>query len=309
MIVISVDSSGMVIRRALAAALLALSAGLAGCDKATGASGGGKLDVVAAFYPLQYVSERIGGDRVKVTNLVAPGAEPHDLELQPAQAVELAGADLVVYLRGFQPEVDKAIDQQGDRKAFDVATVEPLADPPAGIESETPKDPHVWLDPIRLAAIADKLTDRLVQLDKSHEADLRDRAKALRADLETIDKEYAQGLATCQRHEIVTSHAAFGYLAKRYHLTQIPISGVSPEEEPTPQHLAQVAKLAKEKGVTTIFFETLVSPKVAEALAKEVGAKAEVLDPIEGIEEGSKADYLSVMRDNLSKLKPALGCT
>src|SRR6266498_3543541 len=278
MIVISVDSSGMVIRRALAAALLALSAGLAGCDKATGASGGGKLDVVAAFYPLQYVSERIGGDRVKVTNLVAPGAEPHDLELQPAQAVELAGADLVVYLRGFQPEVDKAIDQQGDRKAFDVATV-------------------------------DKLTDRLVQLDKSHEADLRDRAKALRADLETIDKEYAQGLATCQRHEIVTSHAAFGYLAKRYHLTQIPISGVSPEEEPTPQHLAQVAKLAKEKGVTTIFFETLVSPKVAEALAKEVGAKAEVLDPIEGIEEGSKADYLSVMRDNLSKLKPALGCT
>src|SRR6266545_731467 len=255
MIVISVDSSGMVIRRALAAALLALGAGLAGCDKATGASGGGKLDVVAAFYPLQYVSERIGGDRVKVTNLVAPGAEPHDLELQPAQAVELAGADLVVYLKGFQPEVDKAIDQQGDRKAFDVDTVEPLA------------------------AIADKLTDRLVQLDKGHDTDLRDRAKALRADLETIDKEYAQGLATCQRHEIVTSHAAFGYLAKRYHLTQIPISGVSPEEEPTPQHLAQVAKLAKEKGVTTIFFETLVSPKVAEALAKEVGAKAEVLDP------------------------------
>src|SRR6266545_1912407 len=269
MIVISVDSSGMVIRRAL----------------------------VAAFYPLQYVSERIGGDRVKVTNLVAPGAEPHDLELQPAQAVELAGADLVVYLKGFQPEVDKAIDQQGDRKAFDVATVEPLA------------DPHAGLDPIRLAAIADKLTDRLVQLDKGHDTDLRDRAKALRADLETIDKEYAQGLATCQRHEIVTSHAAFGYLAKRYHLTQIPISGVSPEEEPTPQHLAQVAKLAKEKGVTTIFFETLVSPKVAEALAKEVGAKAEVLDPIEGNEEGSKADYLSVMRDNLSKLKPALGCT
>ncbi len=301
----------MRLRRLIAAAtLVAAAGGLAACsNQPSGASGDGKMRVVAAFYPLQYVAERIGGDRVQVTNLVAPGAEPHDLELQPGQAAQLAGADLVVYLHGFQAEVDAAIDEQHNDKAFDVATVEPLADPPAGVESETLKDPHVWLDPVRLATIADKLTDRMVQLDKGHEADFRSHAKALRSDLETLDREYAQGLATCQRHEIVTSHAAFAYLAQRYHLTQIPISGVSPEEEPTPQHLAQVAELAKEKGVTTIFFETLVSPKVAEALAKEVGAKAEVLDPIEGIEQGSTADYLSVMRDNLTKLKPALGCT
>jgi zinc transport system substrate-binding protein len=293
---------------AMAVALLALGAGLAGCDKPTSASSG-KIDVVAAFYPLQFISERIGGDQVRVTNLVAPGTEPHDLELQPAQAAELAGADLVVYLSGFQPEVDKAIEQQGGAKVFDVATVEPLGDPPAGVESETTKDPHVWLDPVRLAAIVDKLADQLVRLDASHEADFRTRAQSLRSDLDTLNKEYAQGLAKCQRREIVTSHAAFGYLASRYQLTQIPISGVSPEEEPTPQHLAQVAKLAKDKHVTTIFFETLVSPKVADALAKEVGARAEVLDPIEGIEAGSKADYVSVMRDNLAKLRAALGCT
>jgi zinc transport system substrate-binding protein len=106
----------------------------------------------------------------------------------------------------------------------------------------------------------------------------------------------------------VTSHAAFGYLAERYGLTQVPITGLSPEEEPSPQRLAEVARLAKAKGVTTIFFETLVSPKIAETLAKEVGAKADVLDPIEGVEAGSGADYLSVMRDNLTHLRAALGC-
>jgi zinc transport system substrate-binding protein len=301
----------MLLRRVtapLAAALLALG-GIAACSDKPTAAASGKIAVVAAFYPLQFITQRVGGDRVSVSNLVKPGAEPHDLELQPGQVRDLAGADLVVYLRGFQPAVDEAIDQQGGGKPFDVATVEPLADPPRGAESETAKDPHVWLDPVRLAAIVDKLTDRLVQLDKGSAADFRSRAKALRTDLETLDKEYAAGLANCQRHEIVTSHAAFGYLAARYHLTQIPITGIMPEEEPTPQRLAEVAKLAREKGVTTIFFETLVSPRVAETLAKEVGAKAEVLDPIEGIEPASSADYVSVMRQNLATLKPALGCT
>jgi zinc transport system substrate-binding protein len=312
MIIISIDSNGVIHRRTVAAmaALLALGTSLAGCDKQPGGGqANGRINVVAAFYPLAFVTERIGGDRVQVTNLVAPGAEPHDLELQPEQATQLARADLVIYLRGFQPEVDKAIDQQGGSRAFDVATVEPLADPPPGVESETPKDPHVWLDPLRLLAFALKITDRLVQLDKTGEAAFFTNTNGLRSEVETLDKEYAQGLANCQRHEIVTSHAAFAYLARRYHLTQIPISGVSPEEEPTPQHLAEVAKLAREKGVTTIFFETLVSPKVAEALAREVGAKAEVLDPIEGLEQGSKEDYFSVMRNNLTKLKSALGCT
>ncbi len=293
------------------AALIALAlAGslLAGCGSRSAASD--KLRVTAAFYPLQYVTEKIGGDRVAVTNLVKPGAEPHDLELQPKQVAELGKADLVIYLRDFQPAVDAGVDQEAKKTAFDVATVEPLNDPPPGSEdSKEKKDPHVWLDPIRLAAISDKVADRLAKLDSGHAADFKSRAATLRADLEKLDKEYASGLANCQRHEIVTSHAAFGYLAARYHLTQIPITGLSPEEEPTPQHLATVAEQARQSHTTTIFFESLVSPKVAETLAKEVGAKAEVLDPIEGIEEGSSDDYLSVMRSNLTTLRTALGCT
>jgi zinc transport system substrate-binding protein len=281
---------------------------LAACSAGNqSAASDGKLDVVAAFYPLQYATQQVGGDRVTVTNLVKPGAEPHDLELQPKQVGEISNADLVVYLRDFQPAVDETVDQQAKKTSLDVATVQPLQPAPAGSE-ETGNDPHVWLDPIRFAAIAEKIADRLATLDPGHAADIQARAGALHDKLTALDQEYATGLAQCQRHEIVTSHAAFGYLAARYHLTQIPITGLTPDEEPTPQHLAQVADQARQYHATTVFFETLVSPKVAQTLATEVGAKAEVLDPIEGIEPGSSDDYLSVMRANLTRLRTALGC-
>jgi zinc transport system substrate-binding protein len=299
----------------LAGMSLLFTSALTACGTRGAGAGGDSLRVVAAFYPLQYATQQVGGDRVQVTNLVKPGAEPHDLELQPKQVAELGDADLVVYLHGFQPAVDDAVEREAGRTSLDTATVEPLHDAPPGAEEGSAtkganaKDPHIWLDPIRLAAVADRIADRLAGLDSAHATDIRGRAAALRTKLEGLDQEYATGLAQCQRHEIVTSHAAFGYLAARYHLTQIPITGLSPEEEPTPQHLAQVADQARRFHTTTIFFEALVSPKVAQALAGEVGAKAEVLDPIEGIEPGSSADYLSVMRSNLTKLRAALGCT
>jgi zinc transport system substrate-binding protein len=160
-----------------------------------------------------------------------------------------------------------------------------------------------------MVAIADAVGKQLAEVDPGRSADLTARTDTLKAELTKLDEEYAAGLKNCQRHEIVTSHAAFGYLASRYKLEQIPITGLTPEEEPTPEHLLQVKQKAQEAKATTIFFETLVSPKVAETLAKEVGAKTAVLDPIEGLEEGSKEDYFSVMRANLKTLREALGCS
>jgi zinc transport system substrate-binding protein len=107
----------------------------------------------------------------------------------------------------------------------------------------------------------------------------------------------------------VTSHNAFGYLAQRYGLTQIGITGLTPDAEPTAARLAEVAQLARREKVKVIFFETLVSPKIAETLASEVGARAEKLDPIEGLKAGNHADYISVMRSNLATLHTALGCS
>ncbi|MFY1687221.1 metal ABC transporter substrate-binding protein [Plantactinospora sp. WMMB782] len=330
----------MVIRSALRTAALATTGllaltGVAACGGDGSGADPDRVDVVAAFYPLQFVAERVGGDAVRVTNLAKPGAEPHDLELNPGQVGQVSDAELVVYLAGFQPSVDEAVRQQAGDRAFDVAGVAPLLDATAGghehegeeghqgeeehegagaageeHEGEAAgKDPHVWLDPTRLAGIADRLAERLGAVDPDRATDYTTRAGTLRAELETLDSEYAEGLKTCQRRELVTSHTAFGYLAQRYQLEQIGISGLTPEDEPAPQRLAEVAAEAREHRTTTIFFETLVSPKVAETIAREVGAKTAVLDPIEGLQPDSTGDYLSVMRSNLGALRTALGCS
>nr|WP_296066302.1 metal ABC transporter substrate-binding protein [uncultured Actinoplanes sp.] len=288
-------------RRLLPALLLTLVVA-AGCGARASASGfaDGRLNVVTAFYPLQFLSERIGGDRVTVTNLTKPGAEPHDVELNPRQVADVADAGLAVYLRGFQPAVDAAVKQEAKGRAFDVSSVVPLFALGDG------KDPHVWLDPVRFATIADRLGARLAQADPAHAAEYTGRAAAVHAQLDELNTEYADALRTCQRRELVTSHGAFHYLADRYGLTQVGITGISPEAEPSPRRLAAVAKEAREHGTTTIFFETLVSPKVADTIAREVGARTAVLDPLEGIT--GPGDYFSVMRDNLAALTTALGC-
>lgn len=289
-----------------------LGGGLAGCGSSSG-HGDYPLRVVAGFYPLQYVAQQVGGPAVTVTNLVQPGAEPHDLELSPQQVAGIADADLVLYLPGFQPSVDEAVNQEAHDTALDVTAAVPLLTADGGSAGTGGaggggRDPHVWLDPTRLVTITSAVADRLAAIDPTNAGGYHERAAALDQALNTVDSEFAGGLRTCQRRQIVTSHAAFGYLAQRYSLTQIPITGLSPEVEPTPQHLAEAAEAARGAGATTIFFETLASPKVAEAVARNVGARTAVLDPIEGLQPDTTGDYVTVMRANLATLRTALDC-
>ncbi|GIM88998.1 metal ABC transporter substrate-binding protein [Paractinoplanes toevensis] len=294
--------------RVLLAALLTLAVAAGCADRPAQADG--KLNVVTAFYPLQFLSERIGGDTVAVTNLTKPGAEPHDVELNPRQVADVADAGLAVYLSGFQPAVDAAIAQEAKDRSFDVASVvELLPYTEKTEESEGgDRDPHVWLDPVRFSTIAGALGEKMAAADPAHAAAYRSAAAELQTQLQDLNKEYAKSLASCQRHELVTSHSAFNYLATRYGLTQVGITGISPEAEPSPQRLAAVAEQARATGSTTIFFETLVSPKVAETIAREVGARTAVLDPLEGLTD-TTSDYFTVMRANLAALTEALGCT
>ncbi|HEU4347941.1 MAG TPA: metal ABC transporter substrate-binding protein [Actinoplanes sp.] len=302
----------------LAAVLVAGTATACGAT-AAGTPPDGRLAVVTAFYPLRFLATRLGGDRITVTDLTKPGAEPHDVELNPRQVGQISDAALVVYLKGFQPAVDEAVEQEAADRGFDAgATVDLL--PVAAEEHEhVPgeeehaeaaggNDPHVWLDPVRFAAITRALGERLAATDPAHAAGYRARAAAVQRDLETLHAEFAAGLRSCARHEFVTSHEAFHYLAERYGLTEVGITGISPEAEPSPRRLAEVAAEARATGTTTIFFETLVSPEVAETIAREVGARTAVLDPLEGLTEPG-ADYFSVMRRNLAALQQALGCT
>jgi len=291
--------------------MLSVAAGCAGGSVASGAADG-RIRVVTAFYPLQFLSRQIGGDTVTVTDLTKPGAEPHDVELSPRQVGDIVDARLVVYLKGFQPAIDTAVAQEAKGRAFDVGSVVHRLpyDGSTGGEREAAAgntDPHVWLDPVRYSTIAGVLGQRLAAADPAHASGYTARAAAVQARLATLNTEYAQGLRGCVRHEIVTSHQAFGYLAERYGLTEVGITGISPEAEPSPRRLAQIADQARATGTTTIFFETLVSPKIAETLARAVGAKAAVLDPLEGL-TARGADYFSVMRDNLGALTLALGC-
>jgi zinc transport system substrate-binding protein len=297
-----------VLRLALlaAATLLVLAAGCGG-----GADATGSRTVVAAFYPLAWAAEEVAGDDVEVVNLTPPGAEPHDLELTARDVERVREADLVLYLgQGFMSALEDAV--EGHERAVELLAGQRLRaggdehghDEPEGHDGKEPaRDPHVWLDPRRLATIAGTIAAELGDPDA---------ATDLVARLEELDGKFRSGLANCERHEIVTSHAAFGYLADAYGLRQIALTGISPEAEPSPRALEELVEEVKEQGATTVFFETLVSPRLAQTVAREAGAETAALDPLEGLGEDeldAGADYVSVMRTNLATLRDSLGCS
>jgi zinc transport system substrate-binding protein len=280
------------------------------------ASGAGGLELVASFYPLQYVAERVAGDTATVTGLTKPGTEPHDLELTPKDVASLGAADVVVYLSGFQPAVDEAVAQEAKGQAFDTAkparldlSHTPIEDGREATDEAGSTDPHFWLDPIRLADVAEALVERLAELAPDQAATYQRNAATLRAELAKLDAELAKGLARCVNRKLVTSHNAFGYLAARYGLEQLGITGLTPEEEPSPADLAAVSGFVRAHDVQTIYSETLVSPAIARTVARETGAATAVLDPVEGLSEDSAGeDYLAVMRANLASLRKGQRC-
>lgn len=320
----------MKIRAALAAtaaATLILSA----CGSP--ASEGDSPRVTAAFYPLEWASSAVLGDHGSISTLTAPGSEAHDLELSPQQIASLTEADLVVYLKDFQPAVDDAIEQAGiGDKAFDVSTVvelEPAAEGHThdhgdeGHEEEGHDheeeghdghdhgdfDPHFWQDPQRMGKLVTALGDKLAAADPDNESDYRAAAEQGVAELTKLDEEFTTGLGQCERTEFITTHTAFNYLAERYGLTEIGISGINPNDEPSPARIAAIHDEAKAHDVTTIFFETLTSDALAKSIAGDLDLKTAVLDPLEGVTPNSPGqDYPSIMRANLEALRGANGC-
>jgi zinc transport system substrate-binding protein len=317
---------------ALTSLVLAGTATLAGCSAQGSGGSAGQSDgvtVLASFYPLQYVAQQIGGDLVTVDNLTPPAAEPHDLELSPAQVREIGTADLVVYLSGFQNAVDEGVEARAPEHVVDAAgaagLVEHAEEEHAGETAEEhaehaeegdehdhgATDPHFWLDPSRLAAVGQAVADELAAVDPEHADEYAAGAQRLGQQLDELDQEFADGLAACQGATLVTSHAAFGYLADRYSLEQVGISELDPEVEPSPARLREIGDIVEERGIKTLFSETLVSPKVTETLADDLGVRTAVLDPLEGLSEEATAageDYVSVMRANLAELEEGLVC-
>ena len=311
------DQVGTGLRAWLAGLCLAplVAACAGGGDGAQADQEDDRLQVLASFYPLQYVAQRVAGERGSVRSLTEPGAEPHDVELTPRDVAGIGEADLLIYLGGgFQPSVDDAAAQAAER-ALDVAptarldlTYTPIEDGEREQGEAGSVDPHFWLDPTRLADVADAVADRLGQQDGGGAATFAANATALRDDLEALDGELRAGLAGCRNRNLVTSHNAFGYLAARYGLRQVGITGLTPEQEPSPADLARVAAFVRDNQVRTIYSETLVSPAVANTLASDTRARTAVLDPLEGPAEGGASDYLQAMRTNLATLRDGQPC-
>jgi zinc transport system substrate-binding protein len=272
----------------------------------------GKLQVVAAFYPLEEAARQVGGDHVDVTNLTAPGVEPHDLELTPDQIESIATAQVVLFLGGgFQPAVEDALREATGLTIDASKDLRTLPVPPGESGTGLAADPHVWLDPVLYQQIVVETEKALEHADPGDASFFRSNADVFETRVSSLDTDYQHGLAGCSRNVIVTSHAAFGYMAQRYGLEQVAISGLDPEAEPSANWLAALRDQVKADGVTTIFTETLASPKVAEALADETGTTTAVLDPLESLttqEAAAGEDYGSVMRRNLATVRVALGC-
>ena len=350
-------------------ATLILAAGMSACSalKSESSSGssahtiapGKTLTVSTSFYPIQYLAEAIGGPLVKVSTVTPSNVEPHDFELSGKETAELGKADLIAYVPGFQPSLDKAVKEVGSgptvvdlskpanlvhhegveeehehgdaatngatdaatdgatSAATDAATTESSEaghdehghdehSHAEGEEHGSDLDPHFWLDPQRMIAVAETLEASFSKVDPTNANDYKAGLDKLKTALTNLDTQYSTGLSTCQRTTFVTSHAAFGYMADRYKLTQASISGIDPETEPSPAELANIKSVVQSTGTTTIFTEELVSPTTAQAIATETGAETNVLSPLESKPE--RGDYTDAMTTNLDRLKIALAC-
>lgn len=303
-----------------------------GSGEDAGGTGGADLRVVTAFYPLEFATQQIvkGVDGVTVETLTSPGVDAHDVELTPRQVGAVSEADLVIYSAGMQTAVDKAVAEQAAEHSLDITSVVDLVDRSGeghpeeeghdhGDDSSAhddheghdhgPLDPHFWLDPVRYAASADAIAEELAAVDPDHAEAYQANAQAFTDELTLLDEEFAEGLADCAQDTLVTTHEAFGYLADRYGLHQIGITGITPDAEASPARLAEITRQVEELDVPAVYAETAVGGALAEVIAHETGVQVLVLDPIEGINQDSAgSDYLEVMRANLKALEQGQEC-
>ncbi|MEV6170337.1 zinc ABC transporter substrate-binding protein [Streptomyces sp. NPDC051954] len=313
----------MNVRRRLIPTAVVTALGLAALSACSSASAGAgntdKFDVVASFYPMQFLAQQIGGDHVNVTTLTEPGQEPHDLEISAKQTAQLQESDAVLYLKSLQPAVDKAVGQSEIKTKIDAATLTELenhgtaghsheGEEEHSEESESALDPHVWLDPVKYAEVAKGVGAAFEKADPDNAADYKTNTESLVKKLDELSTQYTDGLKNTKTKVFFTNHSAFAYLAERYGLTQESVTGVDPESEPSAARMKELQSEAKADGVTTVFYETLVSDKTAKTLADDAGLRTDVLDPLEGITDKSKGDdYFQVMQANLTALEKALG--
>lgn len=271
----------------------------------------GKIKVSTSFYPLYFFATQVAGDKADVYNVTPAGAEPHDYEPTAQDMANLESSNMLIFNgEGLEAWADN-VKQNLSSKTLVVVAGENLATKTTIEDGNEMTDPHIWLSPALAKEMANKILEGFIQLDPENREYYQSNAEALILKLDNLDNEYRQGLADCKNRSIITSHSAFGYLASAYGLEQVSVAGLAPDEESSPQQLAGIVEFAKINNIKYIFSESLVSPRLSETIANEIGAQTLVLNPIEGLtsQEISRGkDYFTQMQDNLTNLKTALEC-
>ncbi len=282
------------------------------------------MHVSASFYPLAYIAERIAGDNAIVTQIIPSGVEPHDYEPTSKQLSQVYNSTIILMNgQGMDPWAEK-LRETFIEKGITVLAATDNADLLSALPEEehhdeegeehhtdSEYDPHVWLDPVHMRSFTLRVRDAFIAADPTNADLYRSRTDALIADLSALDIEFRSNLSSCLKKKAIVSHNAFRYLARRYGFETIALAGISPGEEPSPKKMAEIITIAKREKLTFIFFETLVSPKLAETISRELGAKTLVLNPLEGLtadDIAAKETYLSIMKYNARNLALALEC-
>lgn len=281
-----------------------------------------KIKVVTSFYPLYFFTSEIVGDKADVSNLIPSGAEPHGYEPTARDMTLIESSNLLVLngggLEGWGENIQSNLNKDktkvvvaGEGLTTKIMEEEEHEEHAEEGHHHDGIDPHIWLSPILAQQMVDKIEFGLSEVDPNNSSYYKSNAEILKNKLSVLDEEFRNGLVSCGSKDIITSHAAFAYLASAYGLNQIPIAGLSTEEEPSSKEMAEIVKFAKANNVKYIFFESLISPKLSETIAKEIGAQTLLLNPIGGLTEdeiNSGKDYFTEMRSNLANLKIALQC-
>jgi zinc transport system substrate-binding protein len=271
-----------------------------------------KLQITTSFYPMYFFAKSITGDKANIVNITPAGAEPHDYELTTENLIQIKNSQLLILNGEVEPWAKKIKTdlQNKNTKVLEVGD-NLLNQKVVNENGQFETDPHIWLSPVIAKEIVNKIAEKIVLIDPANQNFYQDNKNKLEFELDKLDSDYKKGLKNCNKKDIITSHAAFGYLAKSYGLNQIPIAGLSPDAEPSLKDLTKITNFAKANNVKYIFFESLISPKLAQTLADEVGAKTLILNPLEGLNDNDLKvgkTYLTEMYKNLQNLRVALEC-
>lgn len=290
-------------KKFFAALLVLLTLAVCGCGGGQNASADGKMQVAASFYPMAEFARAVGGDKVSVYTMIGDGVEPHDWEPSARDLTRLAKAGVFVYNGGVEPWAQPAL------AAVAGDGVQAVEAGRAFMAGNGKNDPHFWLSPRKAAVEVAAIRDAFAKADPAHAEEYQKNAAAYIEKISSLDKKLAAVAQNAKIKTFITTHAAFGHLAEDYGLTQEAIMGLSPQSEPSPAALNRLLGIMQAEGIKYVFFETLVSPRIAETIANAAGVQTLVLDPIEGLSEAGYKngdDYLKIMERNIENLDIAL---